>query len=120
MQNVLIILAIVIVVSVLYTKSNISNVEGFASGLAPDDRNKTIESQVKVATDDLNAAKYHADYDDMMVNLEKWAQMERLKILVSVDMTSPKEMMNSVKSVNELSVFLDNLDNASKFLMEKT
>ena len=120
MQNALIILAIVIVVSLLYANANASKVEGFKAGNAPDDRNKKIESQVKELKDDLNAAEYHADYDDMMVNLEKWAQMERLKVLVSADMTNPKEMMNSVKSVNDLSLFLDNLEHASKFLMEKT
>lgn len=120
MKNWIIAFAIVIVVSLLYTNANIGNVEGFVEGKAPDDRNKKIESLNKQTKDELAVATYHADYDDMMVNLEKWAQLERLKVLVSADMTSPKEMINSVKAVNDLSVFLDNLENASKFLVEKT
>ena len=120
MHNIFIGLAIIIVIACLYSYSNMSKVEGFKQGDAPDDRNKKVEADTKELKDDLNVADYHADYDDMMVNLEKWAQMTRLKVLVSSDMTNPEKMLESVNKVNELSKFLENLENATKFLEEKT
>ena len=120
MHNIFIALAIIIVIACLYSYSNISKVEGFKQGDAPDDRNKKIEADVKVIKDELNVADYHGDYDDMMVNLEKWAQMTRLKVLVSSDVTSREKMLETVTKVNELSNFLENLEVSTKFLEEKT
>jgi hypothetical protein len=119
MHTVLIILAIIIVGSCLYTYTN-TPLEGFKTGEAPDDRKKKVEAEVKVIKDELNIADYHGSYDDMMVQLEKWAQMKRLKLLVSTEMTDPKEMMSTVSKVNELSLFMQHLDDATKFLIEKT
>ena len=120
MHNIFIGLAIIIVIAGLYSYSNISKVEGFKQGEAPDDRNKKLEADTKEIKDDLNVADYHADYDDMVVNLEKWGQMTRLKILVSSDVTSPEKMLDTVTRVNELSKFLENLEDCTKFLEEKT
>ena len=95
-----------------WTKYAKPKIESFTSGKTP----KDITSKIKVTNNDLadnlNKIKYRNDYEDIIVESEKWASESQLQLLVDgkIGVESLDDSIESVRRFNDLKTFKTNLN----------
>ena len=86
--------------------------EGFSSGKTPKDTVSIITSTNTTLRDVLNIPTYRSSYDNMMQDLDTWANYNMLNLLaqakIGTDATSTSS--TSVQQFNELAEFKKNLE----------
>ena len=78
-------------------------------------RNEKLKHELYLSGDD---NKYKTDYEDIILNLEEWADLETIKIIT--DQKCCKGDLNNnqkvVKQVNDLKTFKDSLEKSMAYL----
>ena len=86
--------------------------EGFSSGKTPKDTESIITSTNTTLRDLLNIPTYRSSYDNMMQDLDTWANYNMLNLLaqakIGTDATSTSS--TSIQQFNELAEFKKNLE----------
>ena len=85
--------------------------EGFTSGNAPKDTVEKIKGSNTELNDTLNVASYRTDYEDIIGNLELWADNSMLNLLAQgkIGLDSSDKSADSIKQFNDLFQFKTNL-----------
>jgi hypothetical protein len=85
--------------------------EGFTSGNTPKDTYQKIKDSNNELNDVLNIATYRSSYEDMILELEKWADNSMLNVLAQgkIGKDIADTSSDSIKLFNDLAVFKKNL-----------
>lgn len=85
--------------------------EGFTSGNTPKDTYQKIKDSNNELNDVLNISTYRASYEDMILELEKWADNSMLNVLAQgkIGKDVADTSSDSIKLFNDLAVFKKNL-----------
>jgi len=115
-RNVLIAIVVLVLVSLLWARSRARiSIEPFESGKTPKDVASKIDSEASALKDKLNISTYRASYEDMLVNMDEWANLCLLDLANGAD-GSTKTMLQVARDFNELCTFKTNLNVAMTFL----
>jgi hypothetical protein len=106
-----IILFLVVCVAWTYSRTRIK-IEPFAAGKAPSDMLSSVKALNSEMTDALNTNTYRSQYEDMILELEKWADLSMLT-MISQDITSNSA---NIAKFNGLSAFKKTLNDSMAFL----
>jgi hypothetical protein len=98
----------------LVVKQN-KTVEKFTSGKTPKDTSTAIENANSSLRDELVIGTYRENYEDMLSELEDWADYNMLKILTNFE-SDPAKMMPNVRNYNDLHTFKQNLASSLSFV----
>ncbi len=107
MNSVLVGILAFLMVCVVWTWYN--KQEGFTSGNTPKDTHQKIKDYNNELNDVLNIATYRTSYEEMILELEKWADNSMLNVLAQGKIKDDTSI-ESVKAFNELAVFKKNLN----------
>jgi len=91
--------------------SSFSRKEGLTERAAaknPEEAEKVILAESQQMRDELNLRDYRANYDEIIMETETWAQRKRLSLLTKPFTKDPK----LVEQFNSLSTFITNLNEA--------
>jgi len=94
-----------LLVCVVWTKYS---KEGFTSGKTPKDLVTKVNAANTELTDSLNISTYRSSYEDMFLELEKWADNSMLN-LIAQGKIGLGENSESIRSFNDLASFKKNL-----------
>ena len=79
-----------------------------------------IKESTNKMTDTLLVSKYRDNYENIIINLEEWCNAKILSTILdgSIDIKSSgeEEIINSMKKINEMENFKNNLNSSMKFL----
>ena len=81
-------------------------------------RNEQLRHELYLTGDD---DKYKSDYEDIIINLEEWADLETIKIITDQKCCKGNVNQNAkvVKQVNDLKTFKDSLEKSMSYLDSK-
>ena len=94
-----------LLVCVVWTKYS---KEGFTSGKTPKDLATKIHAANTELTDTLNISTYRSSYEEMILELEKWADNSMLN-LIAQGKIGLGENTDSIRSFNDLATFKKNI-----------
>jgi len=106
-----VILFLVACVAWTYSRARIK-IEPFAAGKTPTDMLSAVKGLNSEMTDALNTNTYRSDYEDMILELEKWADLSMLT-MISQNLTANSA---NVAKFNDLSAFKKTLNDSMAFL----
>jgi hypothetical protein len=106
-----VILFVVACVAWTYSRARVK-IEPFAAGKSPSDMLTSLKGINSEMTDALNTNTYRSQYEDLILELEKWADLSMLT-MISQDLTSNSA---NVGKFNDLSVFKKTLNDSMAFL----
>jgi hypothetical protein len=97
-----------LLVCVIWTRVN---KEGFTSGNAPKDTVEKIQGSNTELNDTLNVPTYRTSYEDMIGELETWADNSMLNLLAQgkIGLDSSDKCADAVSQFNDLATFKENL-----------
>ena len=100
------------VAMIIFFFYSFSRKEGFSSGKTPKDTVSLIASTNTTLRDVLNIPTYRSSYDNMIQDLDTWADYNMLNLLaqakIGTDATSTSS--TSIQQFNELAEFKKNLE----------
>ena len=79
MLNIFLAIGAFIVFCIVWTLYAKPKIESFTSGKTPKDINNKIKTMNNDLTDTLNTIKYRTDYEDIIMELETWANNTQLQ-----------------------------------------
>lgn len=90
--------------------------EGFTANNTPPDRVEMVKKTNNEIADTLNIAKYRKDYENLVIDLEEWANLRMLDLIVAEQNEGKAVNVKTVENLNQLSLFKTNLNGVMKFL----
>lgn len=89
------------------------NKEGFTSGNAPKDTLEKIKGSNTELNDTLNISTYRTSYEDIIGELELWADNSMLNLLAQgkIGLDSADKCADAISQFNDLFTFKTNLTN---------
>jgi hypothetical protein len=95
-----------------WTKYATPRIESFTSGKTPKDIAEKIKVTNNDLSDTLNKLKYRNDYEDIIIELEKWANESQLQLLVDgkIGVDKLDTSIENVRRFNDLKTFKTNLN----------
>ena len=105
MNPVLVGILVFLLVCVLWTR--ISKPEGFTSGKTPKDLLVKVKDANNELTDTLNITTYRSSYEEMLTELETWADNSMLNIVAQGNVLD--STTDSVRQFNDLATFKKNV-----------
>ena len=106
MKNLLCILMMVALLYLVWTSK-----EGFTSGKTPKDTYEKIKATNTALSDILNVTTYRESYENMIQDLEKWADHSMLNLLAQrkIGTEATDTSSDGVRLFNDLALFKKNL-----------
>jgi len=92
--------------------------EGFTSGKTPKDLVTKITDANTELTDTLNVSTYRSSYEEMITELEKWADNSMLNLLAQGKI-GVGDSSESIRSFNDLAMFKKNVAELMNVLDKK-
>jgi hypothetical protein len=110
MRSILLGVLAFLLVCVIWTSYN---KEGFTSGNAPKDTLEKIKGSNTELNDTLNISTYRTSYEDIIGELELWADNSMLNLLAQgkIGLDSSDKCADSISQFNDLFTFKTNLTN---------
>jgi hypothetical protein len=95
-----------------WTKYAKPKIESFTSGKTPKDITEKIKVTNNDLSDNLNKIKYRNDYENIIVESEKWANESQLQLLVDgkIGVDTLDASIEHVRRFNDLKTFKTNLN----------
>jgi hypothetical protein len=100
--------AVFLVVCVVFTKVSTEGMTQRKPAINPEEAEKVVQADSQQMRDELNLRDYRANYDEIIMETETWAQRKRLSLLTQPFTKDPK----LVTQFNSLSTFIVNLNDA--------
>ena len=94
--------------------------EGFTTGKTPPDMVALLTKSNNELADTLNILKYRSNYEDLVINLEEWANLQMLDLVVKGKLGTVSLDSTVVEQFNSLSEFKTKLNDVIKFLDNTT
>ena len=112
MFGILFSISLFILFCMAWTKYAKPKIESFTSGKTPKDITEKIKVTNNDLSDTLNKIKYRNDYEDIIVESEKWASESQLHLLVDgkIGVDTLDTSIENVRRFNDLKTFRTNLN----------
>ena len=104
-----------LLVCVVWTKYS---KEGFTSGKTPKDLVTKLTAANTELTDTLNISTYRSSYEEMITELEKWADNSMLN-MIAQGKIGLGDNSDSIRSFNDLATFRQNITDLMNVLDKK-
>jgi hypothetical protein len=112
MLNIFLAISVFILFCIVWTIYAKPKIESFTSGKTPKDISNKIKVTNNDLTDILNKNKYRNDYEDVIMELETWANNTQLQLIIDgkIGVNSINDSIESVRQFNDLKTFKTNLN----------
>ena len=111
-----VIIIIVLFIGLSIYASRIKAREGFTTGKTPPDIVALLTKSNNELADTLNILKYRSNYEDLVINLEEWANLQMLNLVVQGKLGTVSLDPTTIEHFNSLSEFKMKLNDVIKFL----
>jgi hypothetical protein len=103
----------------MYASRSMKATEGFTTGKTPPDMVALLTKSNNELADTLNVSKYRSNYEDLVIHLEEWANLQMLDLVVKGKLGTVSLDSTAVEHFNSLSDFKTKLNGVIKFLDNK-
>jgi len=122
MWDTILILVLFILTCVAWMNYKKNKLEPFSSGNTPKDLATKIKSMNTEISDLLNTTTYRSSYEDMILEVETWADNSMLNILAQgkIGVDTVDKSIDSIRMFNDLHTFKKNLNDTMAVLDKST
>jgi hypothetical protein len=92
------------------------NREGFSANNTPIEMATLLQKNNNQLADALNISKYRNNYEDLVIHLDEWADLQMIDCIVKGKLGTVELNATAVEQFNALAQFKTNLNSAMKFL----